>query len=381
MMPGEFSGAGEGGAAHSEMPAMAEPGAGGESAGSGEPAATAEFGGGAEPGAGAELAEPGASSLTGEAAGPGEPSASGEAAPEASPSEPQGNTPESAVLGEPTEPGPAHDGTSAEPASDTSAPDASGEGAPIEPPAEPTDGALVLAGETPAGEQPGVEPIEPAATPGSREDAAPAADRPEAPGEPSEASGEPSEASGEPSEAPSEPATGEARPESEAPEPLLREVGPEGPTAPEPASQEPAAAGQEAAEADRTVDRAEVWKMDARERGNVIETDLANSEYKEWFHCGKEHGGTQEHIDFFKDGVGVSLKTVESATPGSIREMQNEIGQLEHSGIQHSTDGGETWSKTELALDVRVPEGREADFASLKSYGAQHGIEVYVRPY
>jgi hypothetical protein len=75
------------------------------------------------------------------------------------------------------------------------------------------------------------------------------------------------------------------------------------------------------------------------------------------------------------------VKTVETASPSSLREMRDEIDSLQRSGIEHTTDDGATWSKTDLALDIRVPEGRQGDFSDLKLYGAQRGVDVYVRPY
>lgn len=233
--------------------------------------------------------------------------------------------------------------------------DAAGEQAGIEPPGgDPADGVALLS-----------EPGDGTAV------AEPAADTAPAPGETNEP--------------PAVVDSGEAA--AEAGDPMFRETGPEGvdqaqPTEPAPdaveANVQQAAPEQPAGEA---AERAEVWEMDARDRGVKIENDLAQTEYKDWFHCGKEHGGTQEHIDFFKDGVGVSLKTVGNPNEASMREMQAEVDALERSGIEHSTDDGATWTKTELALNVRVPEGREDGFPGLEAYGAQRGINVTVRPY
>jgi hypothetical protein len=224
---------------------------------------------------------------------------------------------------------------------------------------------------------------EPAATTGASETAVIAE-----PGSTAQGPGEsaivepPSGASEEAASLVSEPnaATEHAGQESKPDEPLLRESGPDGPGPAEPPGLEPDAAEKDVQPASKE-ERAETWQKHWSERGEEIETQLAKTEYKEWFHCGKEHGGTQEHIDFYKDGVGVSLKTVAEPNAASMRDMQNEINALQRSGIEHSSDDGATWDKTELVLDVRVPEGKEAGLDGLDAYGAQRGIVVHVRPY
>ena len=55
-----------------------------------------------------------------------------------------------------------------------------------------------------------------------------------------------------------------------------------------------------------------LWKLDPRVRGTTIESHLAQTEYKDWFNVGQLNDGKFPLVDFQKDNMLVSFKTVDT---------------------------------------------------------------------
>lgn len=99
----------------------------------------------------------------------------------------------------------------------------------------------------------------------------------------------------------------------------------------------------------------DAWKLDPKVRGKVIEEILAQTEYKDAWHCGAENGGYFPAVDFQEDMQAVSLKTIDPSLPsyqngGGTSKIIKYIEAL----CRNIKIEGVPLSKV---LDVRIPEG------------------------
>lgn len=125
----------------------------------------------------------------------------------------------------------------------------------------------------------------------------------------------------------------------------------------------------------------EVWKLDAKTRGVVIEELLARSEYAYWWHCGAEAGGYFPVVDFQKGTTVVSLKSIDP----SLKSYSNGKGTdkiLEYIDAlsREITIEGKT---AEKILDVRVPQGTLQNFnrRRIMEYSNEKQIKVIIKEY
>jgi filamentous hemagglutinin len=113
-----------------------------------------------------------------------------------------------------------------------------------------------------------------------------------------------------------------------------------------------------------------VWLLGATERGTVIESTLAKTEYKGWYRVGAEQRGFFPKVDFQKGTELVSLKTTNSV---------KQIGKLK-THINKLAEGAEiNGQPANITLDVRVPSGMKEKFQELIQYGADRGIKVVIQ--
>jgi hypothetical protein len=124
------------------------------------------------------------------------------------------------------------------------------------------------------------------------------------------------------------------------------------------------------------VARNELWGLDPKRRGMLIEDHLAVTDYKDWWRIGKERGGTFELFDFQKGRDIVSLKTAKTSGKGWVSDMKAHLKELELRSIKVN---GEPANKI---LDLRInPGGRKEASESLLELielGRKKGITVII---
>ncbi len=118
-----------------------------------------------------------------------------------------------------------------------------------------------------------------------------------------------------------------------------------------------------------------VWNLRATKRGSQIEKQLSQTEYKDWFHAGAQHGGTFPLIDFQKGRTLVSLKTVDTNGVTWLERMEDHIEDL---GTRGATVGGQLAT---MVLDLRVQPGGAQAAQQLIQFGKQFGVKVIVKEY
>jgi tetratricopeptide (TPR) repeat protein len=116
-----------------------------------------------------------------------------------------------------------------------------------------------------------------------------------------------------------------------------------------------------------------IWSEPEVTRGRLVEEQLAKTEYRDWYHVGKEQGGTFELVDFQKGQNLVSLKTVDTAGKSWMGRAQAHIRDLSTRG---ATVSGQP---ANMILDLRVPPGGAAAAQSLVAYGKARGVTVVIK--
>ena len=94
-----------------------------------------------------------------------------------------------------------------------------------------------------------------------------------------------------------------------------------------------------------------VWDLDPIVRGIEIENILAKTDYKDWFRVGQLDNGKFPLVDFQKENIFVSLKTVDTRSKGWLNRMKEHIKQF---GQAEATVSGNPAHKM---LDIRVQPG------------------------
>ncbi|MGR9180714.1 hemagglutinin repeat-containing protein (plasmid) [Rhizobium leguminosarum] len=121
-----------------------------------------------------------------------------------------------------------------------------------------------------------------------------------------------------------------------------------------------------------------VWSLNPIERGNSVESLLAQTEYSGangWFHNGAERNGFFPLIDFQSGNTVISLKTVNTTGSSWMGRMERTIDELSGSGI---TINGNPANKI---LDIRVQPGGAAAAQALVDYGKSEGITVLIKEF
>lgn len=121
--------------------------------------------------------------------------------------------------------------------------------------------------------------------------------------------------------------------------------------------------------------RANVWKLQPTERGQLIEKHLAQTDYQDWFHVGAEQRGYFPLIDFQKGQAVVSLKTANTKGGSWIGDLQSHIDDLATRGVQVND------RPANLFLDLRVQPGGLQDAQQLIGYGKKVGVTVRIQEF
>lgn len=119
----------------------------------------------------------------------------------------------------------------------------------------------------------------------------------------------------------------------------------------------------------------EAWVLNPLERGTAIEQYLAKTEYSTsngWYNVGAEYKGTFELVDFQKDNVLLSLKTVNTKGDRWRGDMEEHIDDLD------KRRGTVNNQNATMALDVRVQPGGYESAKFLIDYGRSRNVVVNV---
>lgn len=123
----------------------------------------------------------------------------------------------------------------------------------------------------------------------------------------------------------------------------------------------------------RTANLSDVWNLPPTARGNVIEAQLARTEYKEWFNVGQLYNGKFPLVDFQNGNVLVSLKTVDTRGTTWLGRIEDHIYDLGASG---ATING---TPAKMVLDLRVQPGGAAAAQALVTHGANNNVVVIIK--
>ncbi|MBB3386679.1 filamentous hemagglutinin, partial [Rhizobium sp. BK609] len=134
----------------------------------------------------------------------------------------------------------------------------------------------------------------------------------------------------------------------------------------------------EIAKTSEAASKSNVWSLNPIDRGNSIETSLAQTDYSSangWFRIGAERNGYFPLIDFQNGNTVVSVKTVDTTGSTWMSRIQNTIDELRRSDI--TVDG----SPATKILDIRVQPGGIDAAQALVDYGRNQGITVLVKEF
>lgn len=120
---------------------------------------------------------------------------------------------------------------------------------------------------------------------------------------------------------------------------------------------------------------ADVWKRDPMNRGNAIEAYLATTEYKDWFNVGQLNNGKFPLVDFQKDNILVSLKTVDTKGSNWARDLRQHIDDLD------TRRGAVNDATATMVLDLRTQPGGMNSAQWLISYGTKRNVLVRIKEF
>uniref|UniRef100_UPI004039F26D two-partner secretion domain-containing protein n=1 Tax=unclassified Variovorax TaxID=663243 RepID=UPI004039F26D len=118
-----------------------------------------------------------------------------------------------------------------------------------------------------------------------------------------------------------------------------------------------------------------IWNLQPMDRGILIEADLAQTEYKNWFNIGQLNNGKFPLVDFQNGNTLVSLKSVDTRGTTWIERMEQHIYEL---GSNGATVNG---NPANMVLDIRVQSGGASAAQSLIQYGRQNNVTVIIKEY
>ncbi|HSZ33310.1 MAG TPA: hypothetical protein VK772_08360, partial [Puia sp.] len=125
----------------------------------------------------------------------------------------------------------------------------------------------------------------------------------------------------------------------------------------------------------------ELWKVSNNfVRGTLIENKLAQTVYEGYEHLGSTVSQYFKTIDFYKDGLGVSLKTVNAQKNFTFKNILTNIDDLaaakEAGGI---VSQGAERRLTDVRLDIAIPKGYNKDvLKSVEKYAADKNVKVRI---
>ncbi|MDF0731602.1 DUF637 domain-containing protein [Pseudomonas entomophila] len=123
---------------------------------------------------------------------------------------------------------------------------------------------------------------------------------------------------------------------------------------------------------------ADVWAKAPTQRGNLIEAQLAKTDYSPkngWYNVGKERGGYFPLVDFQQGNTLVSLKSVDTAGTTWLTRMQDHIVDLGTNGAK--VDG----QLAKMVLDIRVQPGGADAARQLIKFGAENNVTVIIKEF
>jgi hypothetical protein len=118
-----------------------------------------------------------------------------------------------------------------------------------------------------------------------------------------------------------------------------------------------------------------VWNLPPQMRGILIQSNLASTEYKDWYQVGASQNGFFVLVDFQKGNILVSLKTADTTGRGWLGDLQRHVKDL---GASDATVNSQPAT---MVLDLRVQPGGAAAARVLIAYGKKFGVQVIVKEY
>lgn len=119
-----------------------------------------------------------------------------------------------------------------------------------------------------------------------------------------------------------------------------------------------------------------VWGLKPIARGSAIESQLAQTEYKNWFNVGQLNNGKFPLVDFQSGNNLVSLKSAETSGSNWLGNIQTHINDL--ATAKATVDG----ASANMILDLRVqPGGLNDATKSLVNYGYSRGVTVNIKEF
>ncbi len=122
-----------------------------------------------------------------------------------------------------------------------------------------------------------------------------------------------------------------------------------------------------------------LWSLDPKLRGDLVEDYLAKTEYADWYNVGNSKGGYFDLVDFQLGNSLVSLKTADTTAASWARQGMREM-------YAHIRDLGTRRAKVDgrpaqMSLDIRTPPSGMSprDAQALRSYGSQFGVQVNIK--
>lgn len=118
-----------------------------------------------------------------------------------------------------------------------------------------------------------------------------------------------------------------------------------------------------------------VWDLNPLVRGNIIESTLAQTTYKDWFNVGQLNNGFFPLVDFQKGNVLVSMKSVDTNGGSWMNAMQNHIRDLGKGTALVNN------KVANMVLDIRVQPGGAKAAEDLVEFGIDNGVSVMIKEF
>jgi hypothetical protein len=117
------------------------------------------------------------------------------------------------------------------------------------------------------------------------------------------------------------------------------------------------------------------WDLIPWPRGDVIEKALAKSEYKQFEHLPNAKG-----IDYYDDGLGVSLKTMDppNGMAANVRKNIDDLAEMMRLG---RASDGRPLTSVELDLRVRIGQENNPELLALIDYAKRKKVPIVVNTY
>jgi len=123
------------------------------------------------------------------------------------------------------------------------------------------------------------------------------------------------------------------------------------------------------------------WDLIGLPRGEVIESALAKTTYKDFEHVGKLNNGFFKGIDFYDDGAGVSLKTMDPPSAQNAARIHKNVHDLAEMMRQGRIGDGRPLRSVEIDLRVRIGQENNPQLLELVEYAQEQGVRIVVNTY